>query len=100
MLGRCYQPRVNGFENYGGRGITVCDRWRRNHLAFLHDMGPKPSPAHTLDRINPDGNYEPGNCRWATREEQARTMRITPRERALKASRTRRAKRLGLVPPG
>lgn len=53
----------------------MCDRWRNDFAAFLADMGPKPSPDHTVDRINPDGHYEPGNCRWATPAEQAHTKR-------------------------
>lgn len=88
MIARCYYPRARGFENYGGRGITVCDRWRRNIIAFMNDVGPRPSDQHSIDRINPNGNYEPGNVRWATRSEQAQTMRITPRERGLRAAAT------------
>ncbi len=71
MLARCYDPRTNGYNRYGGRGITVCERWRKNFRAFMNDMGPRPTPEHTLDRYpNNDGNYEPGNVRWATWEEQ------------------------------
>lgn len=71
MLTRCFNPKATRFENYGGRGIAVCDSWRNSFEAFLADMGRKPSPAFSLDRINNDGNYEPGNCRWATASEQA-----------------------------
>lgn len=71
MKDRCYNPRHKFFKNYGGRGITVCDRWRENFRAFLADMGRKPRPELSLDRINNEGNYEPGNCRWATRGQQA-----------------------------
>lgn len=55
---------------YGGRGITVCDRWRSGFLNFLADMGRRPTSSHSIDRINVNGNYEPGNCRWATSIEQ------------------------------
>lgn len=75
MLSRCYDQLAVGFANYGGRGITVCAKWRDSLQAFLTDMGPRPTPAHTLDRLNNDGNYEPGNCQWATRYEQARNRR-------------------------
>lgn len=71
MLTRCYNPRTRSFGNYGGRGIQVFDGWRRNFAAFLAAVGPKPSPNHSLDRWpNNDGNYEPGNVRWASRSEQ------------------------------
>jgi hypothetical protein len=68
MRNRCSNPNNIGFANYGGRGVTVCERWA-DFAAFLADMGPRPD-GHTLDRIDPDGNYEPGNCRWVTRLEQ------------------------------
>lgn len=75
MKGRCYNPRCAGFKNYGGRGIKVCDRWLNSFESFLADMGEKPSPELSLDRINNNGNYEPGNCRWATSSQQARNKR-------------------------
>lgn len=71
MWTRCTNPRYPRFDRYGGRGITICDRWRSFEL-FAQDMGPRPSPRHSLDRIDNDGNYEPGNCRWATSTEQMR----------------------------
>jgi hypothetical protein len=75
MIQRCHNPRVKPYANYGGRGIQVCDRWRRSFVAFLRDVGRRPSPDLTLDRIDNDGNYEPGNVRWATWTEQAHNKR-------------------------
>lgn len=71
MLQRCHTPTDTGFSHYGARGIRVCDRWRNSFENFLADMGRKPSPNHSLDRIDNDGNYEKANCRWATSRQQA-----------------------------
>lgn len=75
MIQRCHNEQATGYHNYGGRGICVCPAWRSSFKAFFRDMGSRPSPQHTLDRINNDGNYDPGNCRWATASEQKRNSR-------------------------
>lgn len=69
MKTRCLNPAFHSYRRYGGRGITICPEWRHSFAAFLRDMGTCP-PGRSLDRINNDGNYEPGNCRWATFSEQ------------------------------
>lgn len=74
MKDRCLNPNCQSFKNYGGRGITVCNRWLQ-YENFLADMGRKPSPAHSLDRINNDRGYSPSNCRWATQKEQTNNRR-------------------------
>ena len=78
MHRRCRSVRKGGHKNYGGRGIKVCRRWARFEN-FLADVRRRPSPLHTIDRLNNDGDYRPGNVRWATRRQQNRNRRITRR---------------------
>lgn len=75
LIGRCENPKLPGFEHYGGRGIKVCPQWRISFDTFLQDMGRKPDPTYSIDRIDVNGDYEPGNCRWATNTQQARNKR-------------------------
>jgi hypothetical protein len=84
MVDRCYRKNHSAYPRYGGRGITICDRWlpdktkkyqKEGFLNFITDMGEKPSQEYSLDRINNDGNYEPSNCKWSSRSEQQKNKR-------------------------
>jgi hypothetical protein len=73
---RCFCPSNPAYKDYGGRGITICDEWHHSYLSFLSYVGRRPTPSHTIDRFpNNNGNYEPGNVRWATQTQQCRNKR-------------------------
>jgi len=74
ILARCRNPKTHMFYRYGGRGITICKEWENSFLSFLDHVGTRPTPSHSIDRINSNGNYEPGNMRWSTRKEQQQNM--------------------------
>lgn len=75
MINRCYNPADSTFANYGGRGITVCQKWRNDFMAFYKDVGERPSKKHSIDRIDTNGDYNPTNVRWATQKEQCNNKR-------------------------
>jgi hypothetical protein len=81
MLHRCYHTGDIKYTLYGGRGVTVCDRWHESFETFVSDMGPRPSPGHSLDRRDSNGVYEPSNCRWATLSQQNKNRRPFKRNR-------------------
>lgn len=77
MIARCSRPSNRAFRYYGQRGIRVCERWRTSFEDFVTDVGPKPSPRHSIDRINVNGDYEPNNVRWATSDAQQSNRRTS-----------------------
>lgn len=75
MIQRCHNPNAQAYHNYGKRGVKVCDVWRTSFVEFIQYIGNRPSPKHSLDRIDNNGNYEPGNCKWSTKSDQAKNRR-------------------------
>lgn len=82
MRQRCNDKKHVAYSYYGGRGIKVCERWENSFLAFYEDMGKKPNPKYTIDRINVNGDYKPSNCKWATRAEQSQNQRVQSNNRS------------------
>lgn len=100
MLSRCNNKNHRAYASYGGRGITVCEDWAQSYPSFLRDMGRKPSPSHSLERIDNSRGYEPGNCRWATMREQSNNRRSSQFLSAFGRSQTKAmwAREFGLSP--
>lgn len=83
IISRCTNQGCTNYKNYGARGITVCNEWRHSFEAFLRDIGRAPAERYSIDRIDVNGNYEPGNVRWATKLEQDYNRRITKKDKAM-----------------
>lgn len=98
MIGRCYCKSDKKYPRYGGRGIVVCDKWRYSFETFLKDVGPRPGPGYSIDRINNDGNYEPSNCKWSNNKEQANNRSLCKQItiNGITLNRTQWIERLGL----
>lgn len=94
MKQRCYNPKKERYPCYGGRGITICDRWKNSFVNFYADMGKRPTTNHQIDRIDNDGNYEPGNCQWITQLENIRNSSIIKNSTEI-ASKIRKEYALG-----
>lgn len=77
IIARCENPNADSYKYYGGQGIRICEEWRCSFPAFYRAMGPRPSQLHTIERLDSHGNYEPGNCVWATYKEQNHNRRIS-----------------------
>jgi hypothetical protein len=92
MKQRCFNPRAANYENYGGQGITVCEEWKSSFEAFFADMGTCP-PGCSLDRIDPNGNYEPSNCRWADAKQQRQNQRPRSARATVKRRQLEQAER-------
>lgn len=99
MLHRCQKESAANYHSYGGRGISVCQRWQ-TYENFLADMGRRPSSEHSLERVNVNGNYEPGNCIWATKEVQVNntTRNVVHEVNGRRLTNTQLAKELNVAP--
>ena len=96
MRARCYCKTNVAFKSYGARGITVCNEWKNSYEQFILDMGRAPSPTHSLDRIDNDGNYEKANCQWATKSQQALNRRSPDKLANMMAKQRVIMERLGI----
>ncbi len=94
MKQRCFNPNNKSYKDYAGRGITVCNRWKDSFLNFYEDMGSKPFLKAQIDRIDNDGNYEPGNCRWVTPKVNANNKRLIPKGQKLTPEQVREIRSL------